>query len=262
MPELPDLEVLKVFLNQKFAGEKIVGVELKGESFLKTKFFPPEVFKNSTLERINRRGKLLIFEADNGFKLVFHPMLRGWVKEDEGEIFTFKFESGKVLGIYEVEPVKLLQLYIVKKPENLRVLKSLGPEPIDSSFTADYLKNAAEGFKGTVKKLITTQKIVAGIGNAYADEILWHARINPFRKVSQLKAEDFENLVSSTKKVLKEAIEAISRASRGNIPPFEFREHMKIHRKEGQPCPRCGTPIEVKFEKERGTWWCPTCQKE
>ena len=64
MPELPDLEVLKVFLNQKFAGEKIVGVELKEESFLKTKFFPPEVFKNSTLERINRRGKLLIFEAD------------------------------------------------------------------------------------------------------------------------------------------------------------------------------------------------------
>ncbi len=260
MPELPDLEVLKDFLNSKFAGKNIVETRLNEEKFLKTKYFPPKIFNKSILTKITRRGKILIFEASNGFKLVMHPMTKGWIKLDEGDIFTFEFEQGEKIGIYEVNPANLLQLFIVRKPENLNILKSIGPEPFGEKFNADYLSSKFEKFKGNIKKFITSQKVVAGIGNAYADEILWDARINPFKMPGELEKSNFETIVKSAKSVLNNAINVLKEISGDELPPFEYREHLKVHRKEGKPCPRCGTAIQARFEGDRGTFWCPVCQ--
>ncbi len=261
MPELPDLEVLKDAINARYRGNLITGVDLRRPEFLKTRYFPPEVFKNSVLSSVSRRGKILIFTAQNGFKLVFHPMLRGWILDRaEDYVLKFSFSNGSDIFILEMENAGLMQLFIVKKPENLRILKSLGPEPLDDGFNTEYLKSIVRNSKDRIKKLITTQKVVAGIGNAYADEILWKAGINPFRKANTLKDQEIERLTDSTKEVLKEAIKVLKNISENGIPPFEYRDHMKIHRRDGKPCPRCGTPIEVKFEGERGTWWCPVCQ--
>ncbi len=261
MPELPDLEVLKDSLNSRFGGKKITEVNLKRPEFLKTRFFPVEVFRNTTLVEVSRRGKVLIFSAQNGFKLVFHPMLRGWVlKQADDYILKFEFEDGSGLFFLEMEEVGLLQLYIVKKPENLRILKNLGPEPLTDDFGSQYFYEKAKSSRDSVKKLLTTQKIVAGIGNAYADEILWEARINPFKKSNTLSLNEVETLVKSTKLVLNEAIVTLKEVAAGDFPPFEYREHLKIHRRDGLPCPRCGTPIAVKFEGDRGTYWCPACQ--
>lgn len=260
MPELPDLEVLKDLINSRFSGKNILKARLNSEGFLKTKYFPPKIFNKSQLVKVTRRGKILIFEASNGFKLVFHPMTRGWIKQEEGEIFTFEFDDGTRIGIYEVEPVNLLQLFIVRKLENLKILKSIGPEPFEDEFNADYLLSSSERFKGNIKKLLTTQKIVAGIGNAYADEILWNVKVNPFKKPDELEKSDFEAIVKSTREVLSKAIETLRGVSGKELPPFEYREHLKVHRREGQPCPRCGTEIQAKFEGDRGTFWCPVCQ--
>ncbi len=262
MPELPDLEVLKDFIDSNFSGKNILEARLNNSKFLKTKYFPPKIFNKSKLSKVSRRGKILIFEASNGFKLVFHPMTRGWIKIGEGEIFTLEFDDGTKIGIYEVEPVNLLQLFIVRKPENLSILKLIGPEPFEDKFNVDYLLLNSENFKGNIKKLLTTQKIVAGIGNAYVDEILWDAKINPFKKPGELGKSSFEAIVKSTKKVLSEAIKTLKEVSGKDLPPFEYREHLKVHRREGQPCPRCGTLIQAKFEGDRGTFWCPTCQPE
>ncbi len=262
MPELPDLEVLKDFINSNFSGKKIIEARLNNDLFLKTNYFSPEIFNKSRLIRVSRKGKILIFEASNDFKLVFHPMTKGWIKLEDGEIFTFKFEDNSKIGIYEVEHVNLLQLFIVKKPENLRILKSMGPEPFDKKFNVDYLYSNSTKFKESIKKLLTKQKVVAGIGNAYADEILWYAKIYPFKKARELEKSDFDEIIKATKEVLSNAIEILRNIAYGNLPPFEYREHLKIHKKEGEPCPRCGAKIQARYEGDRGTFWCPVCQPE
>ncbi len=264
MPELPDLEVLKEKLEERFLEKKVEEVEVINSKALRTKYFQPRVLKRGILKEIERKGKSLLFHFHSGFKLVFQPLLRGWISLDPepnvDQLMKLKFE-GTELHFIEFEKRGLAGLFIVRKPEGLSFLKNLGVDPLSPDFKLEKFKELLRERKDNLKKFLLDQKAVCGIGNAYADEILWEARLSPFRKCGKLDESEMQKLFSSITKVLQEAIKVIREKAGDGLPPFEFREHLKVHRREGSPCPRCGAKIKAVWEGDRGTFYCPECQK-
>ena len=265
MPELPDLEVLRRRLEKELRESRVVDVEVLKDRALKTRYFKPAVLKKGVLQEVSRKGKNLVFEFHSGFKLLFQPLLRGWVSfempGDAVPLMKLSFEGNRDLYFIEYEDKGMAGLYIVRKLEGLNFMKKLGPDPLSEEFTLDYLAGAIRGRKNGLKSFLVDQKAIAGVGNAYADEILWEAEFSPFRNCTDLSEEDVERLFRAIRTVLDSAISVLEDVSGGGLPPFEYREHLKVHRREGQPCPRCGAAIKAVYEGDRGTFFCPECQR-
>lgn len=265
MPELPDLEVLRRRLREGLLESKVLDIEVLSDRALKTRYFKPAVLKKGILREVSRKGKNLILEFHSGFKLLFQPLLKGWVSfEVPGEaapLLRLSFEGGRELYFIEYKNKGMAGLYIVRKLEGLSFMKKLGVDPLSEEFTIDYLAGAVGERKDRLKAFLVDQKIIAGVGNAYADEILWEARLSPFRICADLDESEVEELFRAVRSVLDSAISVLEEVSGEGLPPFEYREHLKVHRREGQPCPRCGAIIKAVYEGERGTFFCPECQR-
>jgi formamidopyrimidine-DNA glycosylase len=276
MPELPEVETIRRQLAAKVAGTTIVQAEVLDPLWCAPRS-PRDVeraLRGRRIERLGRRGKYLLLGLEGDGFLVMHLRMTGnllWVRReddvagrshlrvrlalDSGARILFvdlrRFGTGIV-----VEGRAALEDYLGSR---------LGPEPLDPAFTPDVLRERAGGRRAPVKAFLLDQSRVAGIGNIYADEALWRARIHPLKPAGRLRRPEIERLRDGIVGALEAGIEAsgasIDRYRDVNGERGEMQERFLVHRREGEPCPRCGARVVKLRAAGRGTYVCPRCQR-
>ena len=267
MPELPDLEILKEVLERRIIDREIVVVRALRPGILKTVAPPLTSLVGEAFTGIARRGKHLILSLRSDLHLVVHLMLAGRfvlcrsnTKATKATGLMTTFSDGEDLRLIENGPVKLVTVHIVEDPITVKGIAEVGPEPLFCEFTVETLTQLVTGRRRQVKKLLTDQRMIAGIGSAYADEILFAAKISPVRYVSTLSAGEIERLHKAIQRVLQNAIEEIRARVGDSLFTDEVRDFLKVYKHTGEPCPACGTPIaEIRYANTR-TYYCPSCQ--
>jgi formamidopyrimidine-DNA glycosylase len=274
MPELPEVENIVRDLKPQLVGRRIVAVQV---------FWPrtvhcltPDAFAQALAGRqittADRRGKYLLFPLDNGQTLMLHLRMTGQLRmmpadapRDSHTHVVFELHTGERLHYRDMR--KFGRFYLVDDPQ--AILSNLGPEPLSEDFTPIDLCNAIQGRRASIKSLLLDQKVVAGLGNIYADEALFLAAIDPRRPGSSLTLADCSRLHASIRLTLAQAVReggstlggsALSNYRRPVGVQGEYQERHRVFRRTGEPCPVCGTPIERIKLAQRSTHFCPTCQ--
>jgi formamidopyrimidine-DNA glycosylase len=259
MPELPDVEVFRRYMNSTSLHQKIEKIEVGQERVLRntTPSGLGRKLKGCQFERTKRHGKHIFACVDEKFWLMFHFGMTGFFKyfknKEESPPHTrilFRFENGYHLA-YDSQRM-LGQVQVVEDAGRFIIEKDLGLDALDLSLSA--FKNLARGRRGAVKTFLMNQSLIAGIGNIYSDEILFQAGIHPKTQVKNLDEDQIENLYGEMRKVLKTAIKK-------KANPDEFPDDFLIpYRGEKKTCPRCGGEIKKIKVNNRGTYFCPRCQ--
>jgi len=269
MPELPDLEVMREGLDRRLVGREILAANAYSPSILKTASISLEELVGERFAAVSRRGKHLILTCRDDLHVVVHLMLagrlviaRGATEPTKATAFGLAFDDGSELRIVENGGIKLAKVYLVGDPIDVPAIASLGVEPLSEMFTVAYLKERLVGLRRQLKGLITDQRVIAGIGTAYADEILFEARLSPIRYASALTDEEIERLHRAIMEVLRRGIEEIRSRSDGVLLAEGSRDFMRVYKRTGQPCPVCGGRIaEIRYAQKR-TYYCPNCQSK
>lgn len=275
MPELPEVETVKETLNKYIQGLSIKQIELTYEPMIKNVSVPQfkEKLQNQKIEEITRRGKYLIFHLDD-YYLLSHLRMEGkyFYQEAGTEVLphvhaTFKLSNGKQLFYQDTRKFGTFHLY--DKSTNLEETPSLGVlgvEPFSEAFNEAYLKTKLQNRKRPIKSLLLDQSIVCGLGNIYADEVLFLAKIHPLTPSLKLTKKARQDVIKYTKEVLDHAIKlkgtTIKTFSSGHGEIGAFQNQLQIHLRQGEPCNQCQTIIEKIKVGGRGTYYCKQCQKE
>ena len=267
MPELPDLEILKEILQRRVAAREIGSVRALRPGLLKTVEPPLEALVGEAFENIERRGKQLVFTLRSDLHLVVHLMLAGRfvlcksnTRPTKATGLVITFTDGEDLRLIENGPKKLAAVHVVRDPRQVKGISEAGLEPLASEFTVDALVQMVEGRRRQAKKVLTDQKMIVGIGTAYADEILFEAQISPIRYVNTLSPKEVERLHVAIQSVLQDAIGEIRARADDRLFTDEIRGFLRVYKHTGEPCPVCGTKIaEIRYSQTR-TYYCPTCQ--
>jgi formamidopyrimidine-DNA glycosylase len=274
MPELPEVESLRKFVDSRVAGRTITRVELAAVSALKT-FDPPiEALKGRRVISGQRRGKYLglVTASDDESEalLVCHLSLGGWMRWYE-ELSDKKpklgakgplalrvgFDDGSGFDYTEAGTEKRLALWVVREMTDVAQVQGLGPDPLQ--IKPSEIASIIRSHKGQIKKVLTDQQILAGIGNAYSDEALHVAKLSPFRQADKLTPEEADALAAAVLEVLTDAVERSVDVPVAGLKK-EKKSGLRVHGKTGQPCPVCGDTIrEVSFSS-RSLQYCATCQ--
>ena len=280
MPELPEVQAIASFVGERSIGQRIARIDLTSISALKTYDPPLTALEGSLVSSVRRRGKYLIVESsdDNGpLLLVTHLALAGWLQWRE-ELPAAPPRPGKgplALRLHLVTPDgepcggfdlteagtrKGLAVWVVRSELDVPGIASLGPEPLDDDFDVAALASILEGAgRQQVKGVLRSQSVIAGIGNAYSDEVLHVARLSPFHPCSSLTAAEVATLYAAIRETLGDAITR----SVGQQPALlksEKRAGMRVHGRTGEKCPVCGDVVrEVSFA-DRSLQYCATCQ--
>ena len=267
MPELPELEVVCEVLNRRIGGQTIVNVELiqpGGGIVARDLTFTHfgNTLTGKRIEQIKRRGKFLLFTLSESLHLAVNEKLTGRLqlaspveKRKAKTCLVLTLSGGGQLRYFDQKAMG--QIYLTRDLARVPNLAELGPEPFDISL--EDFRERLRPYRGEIKNILTHGEFVAGIGNAYADEILWAAHIHPYRKCTQLTAEEIDRLHAAMQTTLREAIAKV-RAGMGDAIHVESRDFMAVHMKAGEPCPRCGARISVVNTNQRITNYCQTCQ--
>ncbi len=267
MPELPDLEVIRAVLTRRLSGKRVKEMQVLRPIVLRSLLREERaetVLAGRTLKVVGRRGKFLLLVFDQGLWVAVNPMLAGRLRLSVGptrrrtrDYVVLEFEDGTELCYYDIKGQG--KVYVTRDLALIPGYARLGPEPLDPDLTQDVFLARLEGYRGQVKGVLTRGALVAGIGNAYADEILFEAGIYPFRRVGTLSGAERESLYAAMTHVLAQAVEILSQRVGDGIPT-ELRDHLKVHNRRGEPCPRCGNQIsEIKVDR-RATSFCRHCQ--
>lgn len=277
MPELPEVQALAADLKQRLVDRAITRIDLAAFSALKT-FDPPLHSLHGTLvEDVTRHGKFLDITA-SGTHIIVHLARAGWIRwRDEvpalparpnsknplaARVVIDDPESDRQAGldITEAGTKKSLAIYVVRDPQEVEGIARLGPDPLADEFTIDALKAIleAEGRK-QIKGVLRHQGTIAGIGNAYSDEILHAARMSPFKPASSLEEADVQTLYDAIRDTLGDAVARSSGLAASELKG-EKKSHLAVHGRTGQACPVCGDVVrEVSFA-DSSLQYCPTCQ--
>ncbi|HEY2640040.1 MAG TPA: DNA-formamidopyrimidine glycosylase family protein [Streptosporangiaceae bacterium] len=276
MPELPEVEALAADLRERAVGRVIDRADIAEFSVLKTYDPPLTALRGARLAGTSRRGKfldLITEPADGGpaLHLVTHLARAGWLrwreslpetppKPGKGPLaFRLRFTDGSGFDLTEAGTRKRLAVYLVTDLESIPGVAALGPEPLDPAFTADVLAGILAGRRTQIKGVLRDQKLIAGIGNAYSDEVLHAAKMSPFRLASSLTAADVAALHEVIIGTLREAIGRSDGLGAGDLKK-EKKAGLRVHGKAGEPCPVCGDAIrEVSFA-DSALQYCATCQ--
>ncbi len=269
MPELPEVEVIAQGL-QRLIGQSIIQ---QVEVLWPRSVACPEVpaFTHGLAGRhvmdVRRRGKFILFALDDGRCLLAHLRMTGgfcvFPRTTPPHAYVrviFHLADGRDLWYVDVR--KFGRLYLVDSPDE--ILHELGVEPLSAEFTAERLADILRRRKRAVKPLLLDQRLIAGVGNIYADEALFRAGIHPLRRAADLTMEEVRGLHAAIREVLQEAIDHRGTTLRnyrdadGETGENQFR--LNVYRRQGEPCRRCGTPIERIVVGQRGTHFCPHCQ--
>lgn len=272
MPELPEVETVKETLKRQVINKKIIDVKVYYPNIIE---YPSvDDFKkqivNEKINDIQRRGKWLIFCLDN-YYLLSHLRMEGkyFIKDIDDDInrhehVSFVLDDGKELRYQDTR--KFGRMHLIKKDElyKRKPLNELGLEPWDKELTNEYLKDKYKNKKLPIKTVILDQSIIVGIGNIYADEVLFLSKINPLKKSYLLNNDELDNIISNTKITLEKAIEAGGTTIRSYTSSEgvhgRFQHSLLVHNHEGDKCPVCNSIIIKIRVGGRGTYYCPNCQ--
>ncbi len=271
MPELPEVEALRGFLIERLVGKSFARVQLAAISALKT-FDPPlEALAGLEVEQVSRHGKFLDVDAQ-GVHLVFHLARAGWLKwhqlapttppkPGKGPLaLRVVLEDDSGFDLTEAGTQKHLAVYVVTDPSLVPGIASLGPDPLADDFDQAAFDAIITGAgRSQLKGVLRDQKTIAGIGNAYSDEILWAARLSPFKPANGLSDEERTRLFQMMQAQLRAAIERAAGLAAKDLKD-DKRTNLQVHGKTGNPCPVCGSVIaEVSFA-DSSLQYCPGCQ--
>ena len=270
MPELPEVQALVDFLRERTNGLAIAGVELGSISVLKTYDPAPGSLLGLPITDVARHGKFIDIEAE-GLHLVFHLARAGWLRWSDALAATtvrpgkspialrLRLSDGSGFDLTEAGTKKRLAAYIVRDPAQVPGIARLGPDPMADDFTEADFAALLEGRRTQVKGLLKDQGFLAGVGNAYSDEVLHVARLSPFALASGLDQEQVHRLYAALRDTLAGAVSAASGKPAKELKDAK-RAGMRVHGRTGQACPVCGDVVrEVSFA-ESSLQYCPTCQ--
>lgn len=269
MPELPEMETYRRMLNERIVGRTITEVEVNRE---KTVNVPAAQFmaelKGNRVTDVQRRAKYLIFQLNTGQSLLLHLMLGGWMylgnEEDNPERTKQVILSFGDMKLYFIG-LRLGFLHLHHEESLTAELDELGPEPLDHAFTIEKFQELFSGRKGRIKTTLVNQKVIAGIGNCYSDEICHEAGIIPLRTFTELEPSELNSMYHGMKTVFLRAIEA---GGYMDQPLFKhdqktggYDKQCRVYDREGEACMRCGALIIKEMVSSRKTFYCPNCQK-
>jgi formamidopyrimidine-DNA glycosylase len=272
VPELPEVEGLALDLRSRLTDRAIARVDIAAFSALKT-FDPPlSALNGSFVDDVTRHGKFIDISA-GGLHLVMHLARGGWVRWRQ-EVPTLPpkpsnkspmaarvhLDGGSGLDITEAGTRKRLALYVVREPSDVPGIATLGPDPLDDAFTIDVLERILQDAgRAQVKGVLRHQGTIAGIGNAYSDELLHASKMSPFKPASSITGDELETLYEAIRTVLGDAVKR-SRGLAAAELKGEKKSNLAVHGRAGLPCPVCGDTVrEVSFA-DSSLQYCPTCQ--
>ncbi len=270
MPEAPDLEAYAAYLAPRLAGHRVVEAKALVPPVVKAGRGLLPALSGREVVAISRLGKHLRLDLSDGPLVLVHPMLTGrfhLVPREEKRrprtALALAFDHGLELRLWDERLMS--RVYVLAgEGEVARVLPprpEQGPDALDPALTPQALRERLRGQRSQIKALMVSEKLVSGIGNAYADEVLFAAGISPFRKGGELGEQEVERLFQAMREVLNTAAHTVlERMEKEGLPDEEYRDHMQVHRRGGQPCPRCRTPIAETVSGGRVTSYCPRCQ--
>ncbi|MCY3569668.1 MAG: hypothetical protein OXH38_13645 [Chloroflexi bacterium] len=293
MPEIPELQHVAQVLTTRLAGRPLTGVDIQKPIVIR---LPREDFEAGLLgvrlRAVRRSGKFLLFETDRDSVMAINPMLNGrfqWIDGPDGTrkphartCFTLRFEgqaadeaandaaddaadegADSELGIRYIDERYLGKVYLVDSEDldQVPVLSEQGPDALDPALDRDAFLKRLKRHRGQVKNTLVNARFIAGIGNAYSDEILFQAGIHPFAKISGLDEPRRIRLYESIGETLDWA-SSLAAEEIGNHIDRKPRDFLRVHRKGGQPCPRCNHPISEVSPNRRVTSFCRHCQPE
>lgn len=266
MPEIPDLEAIRLYFNARITGCTIERAQALIPVVLRVP--KPEfesVLTGNVLGETDRRGKFLLFSLASGHLLVVNPMLTGrfqYVPPDAKRraktCVLLALSSGWELRYADERLMGKVYLVTADELATVPQFQEMGPDALavsEEEFAARIGK-----FTGAVKNVLTNHRFVAGIGNAYADEILFAAGINPSRKRTTLSAQDVSRLYGAMREVMGWATPIVASHMQDELDYEEWRDHLRVHRRGGQPCPVCGHRISEITAGQRITSFCRRCQ--
>ncbi len=295
MPELPEVETTVRGLREKILGRIFFDAWTDSPRLIKKPksfaSFKKEI-KGEKIENIVRRGKNIIFTLSKNKSLLIHQKMTGhllvgqwlfnkgfWKAKDKGPLedkinsyihLLFTFDDGQMLALSDLRKFAKVELWETKELEDSEEMRMLGVEPLARDFTFGKFKEALKDYlglkrRGKIKQVLMDQGIIAGVGNIYSDEILWRAKIHPFKEVSKLKEGELKKIYRYLQEVLKKAIKAKGESfSDYRTPTGEkgrFDSLRKVYRREGEKCSRCKNIIKRLKMGGRSAHFCPFCQK-
>lgn len=270
MPELPEVQGLVDFLASRAVGQAVAGVELGSISVLKTFDPPPQALDGLLVTDVARHGKWIDLDCD-GLHLVVHLAKAGWLRWSEELARTsirpgkspialrLRLSDGSGFDLTEAGTKKRLAAYIVDDPQKVPQIASLGPDPLSDDFTREAFAAILRSKKAQVKGLLRDQSVIAGVGNAYSDEVLHVARLSPFAISASLTDEQVGVLYEALRSTLADAVLAAAGTPAAELKDAK-RRGMRVHGRTGEPCPVCGDTVrEVSFA-DSSLQYCATCQ--
>jgi len=270
MPEIPELEAIRGFFNGHIAGRRIESLETRIPPVFRTPAKElRETLPGDTFGTVLRHGKFLLFGLASERVLAINPMLTGRFQylEPKAKLhaktcLVLTIEGG--MHLRYVDERLMGKVYLVPLT-NLAMIPNWstnGPDLLDPALTEDAWMAALKRYRGQIKSILTNAEFVQGIGNAYSDEILWEAQINPFTPRTKLSEDDQRRLYRAAHRVMEWATPLVAGAMvKGETLDYEERrDFMRVHRLGGKPCPRCGSNITEITANQRITSFCRTCQ--
>jgi formamidopyrimidine-DNA glycosylase len=274
MPELPEVETIRLALEPHVVGRRFERVEISDPRVVRP-FEPRAVAAELEGERVaalDRRGKYLIVRFESGRALLIHLRMTGSLRharagsleDDRYRRVVVRLDDGSDVAYRDV---RRFGTWLLVEPHELDeyLAERLGHEPLERRFTARRLAERLVDRRAPIKAALLDQRTVAGLGNIYVDEALWRARIHPLRPAGDLTAEEVSRVTRGIKEALKAGLARQGASLRDYSTPDgrrgRMQEEFRVYGRSGEPCRRCGTPIDKIRAGGRGTWYCPVCQQ-
>jgi formamidopyrimidine-DNA glycosylase len=270
MPELPEITALVADLGSRLVGREIKRLDVVSFSALKTFEISVDALEGQRVDGITRRGKFLDLTVGD-LHLVMHLARAGWIRWREAAPKPSKalgrgpmtarliLDDGSGLDVTEAGTKKSLAIYLVRDPLEVPGIARLGPEPLGASFTeAEFGRILAGAGRAQIKGVLRNQSVIAGIGNAYSDEILHVAKMSPFKPAS-MPPEDIARLYTAMQSTLRDAIARADGLAASELKA-EKKSGMRVHGRTGEPCPICGDTVRQVIFADSTLQYCPTCQ--
>jgi formamidopyrimidine-DNA glycosylase len=268
MPEVPDLEAIRDSFNQRIVGRKVERAEVPIPVVLR---IPRDEFvrlvTGDTLGEVHRYGKFLLFSLASGRVMVVNPMLTGRFTYAEPKerrhartCLVLGIEDGHELRYADQRFMGRIYLTTPDELNSVPQFAEMGPDVLSPELTEAVFRDRLRKHNGQIKGILVNLRFVAGIGNAYSDEILWEARIHPYRKRPQISDEEAGALYRAVRSVFEWAGPIVAEKMEESLDYSEWRDHLRVHRRGGQPCPRCGATISEITAGQRITSFCRACQ--
>lgn len=270
MPELPEVQGLVDFLDERLSGLAVETLELASFSVLKTFDPPPQALEGAPVDGVHRHGKFLDIDCD-GTHLVMHLARAGWLRFSEELPRTplrpgkspialrLRLSDGSGFDLTEAGTKKSLAAYLVRDVQEVPGVARLGPDPLSEGFTREVFGRLLAERSAQVKGVLRDQTLVAGVGNAYSDEVLHVARLSPFALAAKLTDDEVDALYEALVTTLTEAVTTASGKPAKELKDAK-RAGMRVHGRTGEECPVCGDVVrEVSFA-DSSLQYCATCQ--